>query len=43
MAWGVERTGSYAAGFYLLAVVVVALGISAWFVSVPPDLRLETS
>jgi MFS family permease len=42
MAWGVAWTGSYAAGFYLLAVVVVILGVSAWFVPVPPDLSLET-
>ena len=35
MAEGVARTGSYAAGFYLLAVIVVALGLSAWFVTVP--------
>ena len=35
MAEGVARTGSYAAGFYLLAVIVVALGLSAWFVPVP--------
>lgn len=30
-----ERTGSYATIFYLLAAVVVLLGISAWFVSLP--------
>jgi MFS family permease len=42
MAWGVEWTGSYAAGFYLLAVVVLLLGISALCVRVPPDLSAET-
>ena len=31
----VARTGSYAMMFYLLAVVVGVLGISAWFVSAP--------
>jgi MFS family permease len=31
----VARTGSYAAIFYLLAVVVGVLGISAWFVKLP--------
>ena len=31
----VARTGSYALMFYLLAVVVGMLGISAWFVSAP--------
>lgn len=31
----VERTGSYAVMFYSLSLVVAALGISAWFVSVP--------
>ena len=30
-----ERTGSYAFIFYLLAAVVILLGISAWFVSLP--------
>lgn len=33
----VTRTGSYAAMFYLLALVVCALGLSAWFVSLPPE------
>lgn len=31
-----ERTGSYAAAFYLLAAVVAALGVAAWMVSIPP-------
>jgi rhodanese-related sulfurtransferase/cyanate permease len=30
-----ERTGSYAAAFYLLAAVVAALGAAAWIVSIP--------
>ena len=30
-----ERTGSYAAAFYLLAAVVAALGVAAWIVSIP--------
>ena len=42
MAWGIEWTGSYAAGFYLLAVIVVLLGIGALCVRVPPDLSVET-
>lgn len=32
----VVRTGSYRAMFYLMASVVVALGLSAWFVPLPP-------
>jgi MFS family permease len=32
----VERTGSYGAVFYLMASVVVVLGLSAWFVPLPP-------
>ncbi|HYG11391.1 MAG TPA: MFS transporter [Pyrinomonadaceae bacterium] len=32
----VTRTGSYAAMFYTLAAVVVALGLSAWFVNPAP-------
>ncbi len=31
----VERTGSYEAVFYLMASVVVVLGLSAWFVPLP--------
>jgi MFS family permease len=31
----VSRTGSYAAMFYLLTLIVVVLGLSAWFVTVP--------
>jgi len=33
----VTRTGSYAATFYLLAVVASALGLGAWFVSLPSN------
>ncbi|HEX5731942.1 MAG TPA: MFS transporter [Blastocatellia bacterium] len=32
----VERTGSYGAIFYLMAAVVIVLGLSAWFVPLPP-------
>lgn len=35
LAEGVTRTGSYAAMFYTLALVVVLLGLCAWFVPVP--------
>ncbi len=31
-----ELTGSYAAIFYLLSAIVVILGLSAWFVPIPP-------
>ena len=31
----VTRTGSYAAMFYVLSVVVVVLGLCAWFITVP--------
>jgi len=34
-----EITGSYAAIFYLLTVVVTALGICAWFVQIPARLQ----
>ncbi len=33
----VTRTGSYAAMFYLLALVVSALGLAAWLVTLPPE------
>ena len=33
----VTRTGSYAAMFYLLTLIVVVLGFSAWFVTLPPE------
>ena len=33
----VTRTGSYAAMFYLLALVVLLLAVSAWFVKVPEN------
>ncbi|MCM3869101.1 MAG: MFS transporter [Pyrinomonadaceae bacterium] len=34
----VSRTGSYAAIFYLLTVIVMVLGFGAWFVPVSPEL-----
>ena len=34
-AWGVERTGSYAAGFYALAVVVGLVAVAALVIRVP--------
>ena len=33
----VTRTGSYAAMFYLLTLIVVVLGLSAWFIPLPPE------
>jgi MFS family permease len=33
----VTRTGSYAAMFYLLTLIVLLLGLSAWFVSLPQN------
>ena len=36
----VARTGSYAAMFYILAAVVGILGLSAWFVTLPPARQL---
>jgi MFS family permease len=36
----VDRTGSYAAMFYILAAVVGLLGISAWLVHLPPQRQL---
>jgi MFS family permease len=33
----VSRTGSYAAMFYLLTLIVIALGASAWFVNISPE------
>jgi MFS family permease len=33
----VARTGSYAFMFYLLAVIVIGLGLGAWFVPAPRD------
>jgi MFS family permease len=33
----VTRTGSYAAMFYLLTMTVSVLGLSAWFVTLPPE------
>lgn len=37
----VTRTGSYAAMFYLLALLVSALGLGAWLVTLPPGIRTE--
>jgi MFS family permease len=42
LAEGVTRTGSYAAVFYLLSLVVLVLAFSAWFVSLPPERRAQT-
>jgi MFS family permease len=39
----VARTGSYAAMFYVLSVVVLLLAISAWVVKLPVPLLKETS
>ncbi|MEO6725352.1 MAG: MFS transporter [Blastocatellia bacterium] len=39
----VARTGSYAMMFYILSLVVAALGISAWFVSVPNQGRVTAA
>ena len=39
----VSRTGSYAAMFYLLTLIVVVLGFSAWFVTVPPASTIPTT
>lgn len=39
----VERTGSYASMFYLLAGVVALLGAGAWLVTVPGDQRRPAS
>jgi MFS family permease len=35
LAWTLERTGSYGAIFYPLAVVVLALAIGCWYVALP--------
>jgi MFS family permease len=43
LAQCVARTGSYAMMFYVLSLVVVALGISAWFVSIPNQDRLTAA
>jgi predicted MFS family arabinose efflux permease len=37
LAESVNRTGSYAAMFYLLTLIVLVLGLSAWFVTVTPE------
>jgi MFS family permease len=39
LAETVSRTGSYAAIFYLLTVVVIVLALLAWFVKVPANAR----
>ncbi|HKQ51043.1 MAG TPA: MFS transporter, partial [Pyrinomonadaceae bacterium] len=39
LAEGVARTGSYAAMFYLLTLVVAVLGLCAWFVTLPHEPR----
>ena len=39
LAGCVARTGSYAAMFYLLTLVVTALGVCAWFVPLPHEPR----
>jgi MFS family permease len=36
-----ELTGSYAAIFYLLGVIVIVLGILAWLVSVPESAKMD--
>ncbi len=41
LAETVSRTGSYAAIFYLLTVVVIVLALCAWFVKVPPALHAK--
>lgn len=35
----VTRTGSYAAMFYVLSLVVLLLAVSAWFVRLPPNIH----
>ena len=39
----VTRTGSYAAMFYLLALLVLALGVGAWLVKLPSERSLTES
>jgi len=41
LAVWVERTGSYAAAFYVLAVITAALGVAACVVSIPPGAQLQ--
>jgi len=41
LAVWVERTGLYAAAFYVLAVLTAALGVAACVVSIPPGARLQ--
>jgi MFS family permease len=38
----VTRTGSYALMFYLLSLIVLVLGVSAWFVTIPGRKSLPT-
>ena len=42
LAVWVERTGSYAAAFYVLAVITAALGVAACVVSIPPGAQLQS-
>jgi nitrate/nitrite transporter NarK len=39
LAESVSRTGSYAAMFYLLSVVVVVLAVLAWMVKAPGEIK----
>ena len=41
LAVWVERTGSYAAAFYVLAVITAALGVAACVVSIPAGAQLQ--
>jgi MFS family permease len=41
LATWVERTGSYAAAFYVLAIVTVVLGLAACVVSIPAGAQLQ--
>ena len=41
LAVWVERTGLYAAAFYVLAVITAALGVAACVVSIPPGAQLQ--
>jgi MFS family permease len=43
LAEGVSRTGSYAAIFYLLTLVVIVLALLAWFVKIPSKDKITES
>ena len=43
LALWVDRTGSYAAAFYVLAVITAALGVAACVVPIPAGARLQRS